>query len=100
MAEVTRNDERSRYEIAVDGQRVGVALYRDRGNRRIVVHTELEEGHEGQGLGSTLVRGALDDTRAQGMRVVPVCPYVEKWIGRHPDYADLVDTAVMTALDS
>jgi predicted GNAT family acetyltransferase len=42
------------------------------------------------GLGSRLVRAALDDVRSQGGRVVPLCPFVRGWIERHPDYADLV----------
>jgi predicted GNAT family acetyltransferase len=42
------------------------------------------------GLGSRLVRAALDDVRGKGLQVVPLCPFVRGWIERHPDYADLV----------
>jgi predicted GNAT family acetyltransferase len=45
-----------------------------------------------RGLGSALVAGALDDARARGLRVVPICPFVDAYIRRHPDYADLVVT--------
>jgi predicted GNAT family acetyltransferase len=44
-------------------------------------------------VGSTLVRGALDDVRAHGLRVVPRCSFVRGYIERHPDYADLVDAS-------
>ena len=47
---------------------------------------------EESGLGSTLVRGALDDVRSRGGSVVPRCSFVRGWIDRHPDYADLVDS--------
>ena len=47
----------------------------------------MEGGH---GLGGTLVRGALDDVRARGGSVVPLCPFVRGWIDRHPEYQDLL----------
>ena len=54
------------------------------------MHTEVSPSLEGQGLGARLVAGALDDIRARGLRVVPICPFVRTYIRRHPDYADLV----------
>ena len=44
---------------------------------------------EGQGIGGLLVRGALDDVRGRGLAVLPICPFVQAWMSRHPDYADL-----------
>lgn len=44
---------------------------------------------EGLGIGGRLVREALDDVRAQGLQVLPICPFVQAWLARHPDYADL-----------
>jgi predicted GNAT family acetyltransferase len=55
-----------------------------------MVHTEVDPEFEGSGLGGKLVAGALDDVRAQGRRVQPLCPFVAKYIARHPEYADLV----------
>ena len=49
-------------------------------------------GFEGHGVGSRLVQGALDDLRARGLAVVPLCPFVAGFIDRHPEYADLVTT--------
>jgi len=45
---------------------------------------------EGRGLAARLVAGALDDIRARGLHVVPICPFVSSYISRHPDYGDLV----------
>ena len=53
-------------------------------------HTEVDPRFEGQGIATTLVQGALDAVRASGRDVVAFCPYVKAWLGRHPDYQDLV----------
>jgi len=56
----------------------------------VLVHTDVATSVEGSGVGSALVAGALDDIRARGLRVVPVCPFVAAYVRRHPGYADLV----------
>jgi predicted GNAT family acetyltransferase len=55
-----------------------------------LVHTEVSVSLEGRGLGAQLVSGALDDLRARGLKVVPICPFVRSYIGRHAEYDDLV----------
>lgn len=90
---VVRNDEQSRYEVWVDGEIAGFTQVRRHAGLVIVVHTEVGATYEGQGVGSALARGALDDIRADGLSVRPYCPFVRSWIDRHPDYADLVDPA-------
>src|SRR3954468_23844774 len=79
-----------RYEIRVDGDVAGFSEYRGRGSVRAFTHTQIDEGHEGQGLGSRLVHSALDDARVRGMQVVPICPFVAKYLADHPEYLDLV----------
>ena len=69
---------------------MGLAAYRLRGSTWTFTHTEVDQVEGGQGLGGTLVRGALDDVRSRGGSVVPLCPFVRGWIERHPDYADLL----------
>ena len=82
--------EQSRYEIR-DGDRVlGLAAYERDGNTTVFTHTEVDPDAGQDGLGSTLVRAALDDVRSRGGSVVPRCSFVRGWIERHPDYADLV----------
>ena len=88
---VTDVPEAGRYEVR-DGDRVlGLAAYRREGDRVVFTHTEVDPDAEGGGVGSTLVSGALDDVRARGARVVPLCSFVRGYIERHPDYADLVE---------
>lgn len=80
----------NRYEIT-DGERVlGFASYQRRGYTVVFTHTEVDPDAGQDGLGSTLVRGALDDVRNHGGSVVARCPFVRGWIERHPEYADLV----------
>jgi uncharacterized protein len=82
--------EAERYEIRVDGEPAGFAEYRGRGKVRAFTHTEIAEGHEGQGLGGRLVRFALDDARDREMQVVPICPFVASYLAEHREYLDLV----------
>jgi predicted GNAT family acetyltransferase len=82
--------EADRYEIR-DGERLlGIAAYQRRGNTLVFTHTEVDPDAGRSGLGGALVRAALDDVRAKGESVVPLCPFLRGWIERHPDYADLV----------
>ncbi len=81
----------SRYEASRDGELAGFAEYRLADGVITFTHTEIESAFEGQGIGSALVRSALDDVRGRELRVVPLCPFVKGWIGKHPDYADLLD---------
>ena len=88
--QVTNNEQGRRYEIALRGRVVGFAEYRPAGEALMFTHTEVEEGHEGQGLGSRLVRFALDDARSRGIQVVPMCQFVAGYIRNHREYVDLV----------
>ncbi|MFC6878818.1 MULTISPECIES: GNAT family N-acetyltransferase [Actinomadura] len=88
--EITDNPQADRYEIRVDGRQAGFAEYRTRPGEIVFTHTEVDPAFEGQGVGSALARGALDDVRAKGSRAVPLCPFIKSWIDRHPDYQDLV----------
>ncbi|MGY5882821.1 GNAT family N-acetyltransferase [Modestobacter lacusdianchii] len=87
---VTNAPEDSRYEIRDGDRLLGVAAYQRRGDQVVFTHTEVDGGEGHSGLGSTLVRSALDDVRAQGGSVVPMCSFVRGWIERHPEYRDLV----------
>lgn len=82
--------ENNRWE-AHDGEELaGAAVYRLRPGRIVFTHTVVDPAFEGRGVGSALVRTALDDARAKGLSVVPLCPFFRGWIDHHPDYADLV----------
>lgn len=82
--------QRQRYEAVLDNELAGFTEYRLDGDRVVFLHTEVDDRFEGQGVGTRLVRGALDDVRASGRLIVARCPFVRSWLARHPDYADLV----------
>lgn len=90
---VERVDAEHRYEILVDGERAGLAAYRDRGEQRVFYHTEVDAAFARQGLASQLVQRALEDVRESGKRIVPVCPYVARFLKRHPEFDDITDAA-------
>jgi predicted GNAT family acetyltransferase len=88
--DVVRNDERSRYELVVDGQVAGFADFRVEGDVVVLPHTVVDPARRGQGLAAVLVASALDDIDRAGRRVVPACWYVADFIDRNPRYAALV----------
>lgn len=96
---VVENADRERYEITVDGTLAGFAQYVRRGGRTLFVHTEIDPAFEGQGLGGKLVKAALDGERAAERPIVPLCPFVRRYVDRHPEYADLVDTELLHRID-
>jgi uncharacterized protein len=89
-AEVRRVEERSRYELVVDGEVIGFTEYRDDGDALVFPHTLIDLPQRGRGNGEVLVRGALDDVRARGRSVVPSCWFVREFVDLNPEYADLL----------
>ena len=89
--EVRHAAEHSRYELWDEGSLIGLADYRP-GEAGVLVfhHTAIRTDRRGNGLGAALVRGALDDVRERGFRVVPACEFVEQFVRTNPAYADLV----------
>jgi uncharacterized protein len=84
---VRNNSDALRYELVVDDDVVGEIDYRRSHDAVMLVHTEVSPALEGRGLGGQLAAGALEDVRAQGLRVVAVCPFVRAYLRRHPDSA-------------
>ncbi|MEA2285281.1 MAG: uncharacterized protein QOJ21_1324 [Solirubrobacteraceae bacterium] len=84
--------DRSRFEVRLDGEIAGFAEYRRRPRVIAFVHTSLDPRFEGRGLASALVRTALSAARADGLAVMPFCPFVRGYIARHREYVELVPT--------
>ena len=91
MTEVRHDPVSFRYEAVDDGSVIGFAAYQLTDELVVFTHTEVDPAYEGKGVGSDLARFALDDVRAEGRRkVLPLCPFIKEWIGRHREYVDLV----------
>ena len=88
--EVRRDEDSGRYEAYVAGTAAGFAQFRQEGDAVVLPHTVVDPAFEGQGVGSALARGALDDLRSRGARVRVTCPFISVWVAKHPDYQDLV----------
>jgi predicted GNAT family acetyltransferase len=84
---VTHNERLGRYELETE-HGLAVAVYRRQGDRLIFTHTEVPSADEGKGIGSRLVKEALDDARRRGLAIVPACSFVVDFVRRHPEYAD------------
>lgn len=94
----SHNPTQSRYEARIDGELAGYAEYQLANGLVTFTHTEVFAKFEGKGVGSALARFGLDDVRAEGSRkVLPLCPFIKGWIGKHPDYVDLVYGAAVPA---
>ncbi len=87
---VENNPANSRYEISVDGVLAGFTEYYEDGDVLVFPHTQIFEAFGGQGLAAILITAALDDVRAKGRLIRPLCPFVAAFIAKHPDYQDLV----------
>lgn len=90
--EVRHRADEERYILLVDGHAAGELTYRERGDARVLIHTEVLPELEGRGLGSMLAQRALDDAAAAGSSVVPRCSFVAAFIDEHPEYRALLAT--------
>ncbi|HTY49772.1 MAG TPA: GNAT family N-acetyltransferase [Steroidobacteraceae bacterium] len=89
MSAVRDNSEASRYELDTPS---GPAFidYRRHGGVAALVHAEVPQALQGQGIGSQLAQGVLELARAQGLKILPRCPFIAAYIQRHPQYQDLL----------
>ena len=87
---VTDHADKGRFEAHQGVVLVGFAEYQLTDDLYVFTHTQVDPAHEGKGVGGALARGALDRVREEGTRkVLAVCPFIESWMARHPDYAAL-----------
>lgn len=86
---VSDNPAQQRYELAFDGH-VAASYYEIADGVITFAHTEVPTELAGKGIGSKLVKGALDQVRAAGLKVIAQCPFVKAYIEKHPEYADLL----------
>src|SRR3954470_10433259 len=90
MARVEKNAAASRYEMQVEG-RTALVQFRDEPDGAVrLIHTEVPDALEGRGIGSRLAKSGLEGIRAEGRTVVPQCTFIAGYLGRHPEYQDLV----------
>ncbi len=91
---VVDNSGAARFEARAGDAVAGFAEYRREPDVVVVVHTEVDPAYEGQGIGSILVRGMLDQLRDQGATVPPECPFVRSYVRKHWDRYGAVMTGI------
>lgn len=96
--EVRNDPQRTRYEVLVDGEVAGAAHYSVFEGRLVFDHTVIDDAYAGRGLATVLARGALDDVRAHGQRIVPLCEFIAGFLARNPDYDDVVDHELLARI--
>jgi uncharacterized protein len=89
MTDVVNNPAQQRYELTVDGH-LAATYYKISDGVITFIHTEVPPELGGRGIGSQLIKGALDQVRSEGLKVIAQCPFVKAYIDKHPDYADLL----------
>lgn len=90
----------SEFTVAVEGKTVGLMTFVERDAHRVFLHTEVEPAYGGRGLATMLITEGLATTRADGMRIVAVCPMVAAYVKKHQEYDDVVDRPTQEIMDS
>ncbi|GIF06267.1 GNAT family N-acetyltransferase [Actinoplanes siamensis] len=89
--EIVDVPDKGRFEARDEaGVLAGVLTYQMTGPIVVYTHTEVDPEFEGQGVGSALVRFAMQDARAKSRTVVPMCPFVSGWLDQHAEFESLV----------
>lgn len=98
-AEITENAALHRFEFHTQGE-TAVLVYEKDGHLIRLVHTEVPQSLEGQGVGSKLVSAVLRFAQENNLKVVPLCPFVARYVKRHPEYSTIVDLPHRWMIDS
>jgi uncharacterized protein len=85
------NRAKSRFEIDLGDDTFAIAEYELEPDRITFTHTVVPPQHEGRGIGSALIRFALNSARKRGLKVVPLCPFFAAYISKHAEEQDLLD---------
>jgi predicted GNAT family acetyltransferase len=87
---VTNNEAQQHYQARIDGS-VARLEYERRGDNLVLLHTEVPEALGGRGVGNVLAQAALEDARARNLTVVPLCPFVNAYLRKHPEHLGVVE---------
>jgi len=92
------NAAKHRFEADLGDGSMAIAEYNLLSGKIVFTHTEVPTAHEGQGIGSALIRYALRSSRERGLQVIPICPFFAAYIKHHEEEQDLLDTSYRKAL--
>ena len=92
--------DRKRLEIELGNGEIAFAAYTLPAGKIMFTHTEVPPDHEGEGLGTALIRFGLAMARERGLQVIPICPFFAAYFRKHPEEADILDKAYRKILTS
>jgi uncharacterized protein len=89
---VTHNTDKRQFELRIDDTLSIVTYFKPDEQTLALAHTEVDPALEGRGVGSSLVKQVLEYAEAHDLKIVPLCPFVDAYIKRHPDWKRVVST--------
>jgi predicted GNAT family acetyltransferase len=95
---VRDNPDKHRFEADLGDGSFAIAEYNLVHGKIVFTHTEVPSAHQGQGIGSALIRCALNSTRERGLQVIPICPFFAAYIKKHAEVQDLLEPAYRKVL--
>jgi predicted GNAT family acetyltransferase len=94
---IINNTERSRFEMAIDGE-FAILEYRFFKNNIALIHTAVPENMKGKGIGSKLVLAAIDFAVQQNKKIMLYCSFAAKFVKAHPEFYKYIDEAFQSSL--
>lgn len=91
--EIRDERDEGRYSAYANGRRIGYATWVKVHDTVVLPHTEVDPAWNGKGIGSMIARRAFEDARADGLTVLPFCPFMKRWADLHPAFRDIVRTS-------
>ncbi len=88
--EVKNNQTKNQFETNLDGKTALIKYQKEADGTLNLFHTEVPDEFEGKGVGSQLVKNALEQIKADNLKINPSCPFIAAYIKRHPEYKNLV----------
>jgi len=90
VMEVVNNEQQQQFEIELDGEKASLT-YRFYKKDIALMHTTVPKAMEGKGIASTLAIAAFDYARQHKKPVMVYCPFVAKFLTKHPEYNHQLD---------
>lgn len=79
-----------RYVTVVDGYEAEMTYSKAGTSRIIIDHTGVPKELGGRGVGVALVRRAVEEARASGLKIIPLCPFAKAQIQKHKEWQDVL----------
>lgn len=79
-----------RYFVTIDGYTAEMTYSKAGATRLIIDHTGVPDALRGKGAGQAMVQRAVEDARAAGVKIIPLCPFAKAQIGKHPEWQDVL----------